>query len=262
MRKIIFFITLVIVLVSLNWFRELVAQDLSNVSNEQRAELLQLYKAQKSGVSDKPRVYKTPEIYADSANYQSKFRKTETEDSTKLSTLGRHLQRKNTAADLVKKSLVNFEDLKVFGMELFEGAENIAQPVDIATTSDYVLGPGDNVLIYLWGRVEKEYNLTIDREGKIFVPQVGELVIWGLTLKQFKTRAIKQFSKVYSDYNLTISLGKIRSIRIFVTGEVKRPGAYTISSLTSLFNAIYSAGGPNRRGSMRNIKRSCPIQFL
>ncbi len=117
-----------------------------------------------------------------------------------------------------------------------------------------MLGPGDNVLIYLWGRVEKEYNLTIDREGKIFVPQVGELVVWGLTLEQFKARAIKQFSKVYSDYNLTISLGKIRSIRIFVTGEVKRPGAYTVSSLTSLFNAIYTAGGPNQRGSMRYIK--------
>ncbi|MCH9023767.1 MAG: SLBB domain-containing protein [candidate division Zixibacteria bacterium] len=254
MRKIIFFVTLVIILVSLNWFRELTAQDLSNVSDEQRAELMKLYKSRKSGVPDKPRVYKTPEIYEDSANFRQNFRNTETEDSTELSTLARHLRRKDTAAELGKKKLPAFEDLKVFGMELFEGAENITQPVDIATTSDYVLGPGDNVLIYLWGRVEKEYNLTIDREGKIFVPQVGELVVWGLTLEQFKARAIKQFSKVYSDYNLTISLGKIRSIRIFVTGEVKRPGAYTVSSLTSLFNAIYTAGGPNQRGSMRNIK--------
>ncbi|MCH7689616.1 MAG: SLBB domain-containing protein [candidate division Zixibacteria bacterium] len=254
MRKIIFFVTLVIVLVSLNWFRELTAQDLSNISDEQKAKLLKIYKARNSGVPDKPRVYKTPEIYEDSANFRLDLRKTEIEAPTELSTLARHLQRKGTAAASGKKKLVAFEDLKVFGMELFESAGNITQPVDIATSSDYVLGPGDNVLIYLWGRVEKEYNLTIDREGKIFVPQVGELVVWGLTLEQFKARAIKQFSKVYSDYNLTISLGKIRSIRIFVTGEVKRPGAYTVSSLTSLFNAIYTAGGPNQRGSMRYIR--------
>ncbi len=254
MRKIILFAAFVIILVSLNWFRELVAQDLSNVSDKQKAELFKHYKARKSGVPDNPQIYKTPEIYENSTNSQLGLTKAETEEPAELSTLARHLKQKNTVAVLSKKKLVNFEDLKVFGMELFEDAENITQPVDIATTSDYVLGPGDNVLIYLWGRVEKEYNLTIDREGKIFVPQVGELVVWGLTLKQFKARAIKQFSKVYSDYNLTISLGKIRSIRIFVTGEVKRPGAYTVSSLTSLFNAIYTAGGPNLRGSMRNIK--------
>ncbi len=74
MRKIIFFITIVIILVSLNWFRELVAQDLSNVPVEQKAELMKLYKARKSGLSDKPGVYKTPEIYEDSTNFQLDLR--------------------------------------------------------------------------------------------------------------------------------------------------------------------------------------------
>ena len=104
MRKIIFFVTLVIILVSLNWFRELVAQDLSNVSDEQKAEIFKLYQARKSGVADKPQIYRTPEIYEDSTNSRFNLRKTETGDSTKLSTLARHLQRKDTAAVSGKKS--------------------------------------------------------------------------------------------------------------------------------------------------------------
>ena len=254
MRKIIFFVTLVIILVSLNWFRELAAQGMSNVSDQRRAELLKRYKSNKTATTDIPHVYQTPPIYESSADSQTGLEELQATNSTGLNPLAEHRQTTETLSPFGQKKLIGFDELKSFGMGLFEGAGNISQPVDIATTTDYVLGPGDNILIYLWGRVEKQYNLTIDREGKIFVPQVGELIGWGLTLEQFEARAIRQFSKVYSDYNLTISLGKIRSIRIFVTGEVKRPGAYTVSSLTSLFNAIYTAGGPNQRGSMRNIK--------
>ncbi len=104
MRKIILFAALVIILVSLNWFRELVAQDLSNVSDKQKAELFKHYKARKSGVSDNPRIYKTPEIYENSTNSQLGLSKTETEKPAELSTLARHLKQKNTVAVLRKKA--------------------------------------------------------------------------------------------------------------------------------------------------------------
>ncbi len=251
MKKLLFFALLVIVLVSLNWFRELWAQDLSKMSEDQKKELLKLYESKKPIQSASSNVYTTPEIYGDSTDIPLESISKKPEEN---SALRKHRQAPAVqSADSVKK-LADFNELKPFGFDLFENASETNPSVDITTTSDYVLGPGDNILVYLWGRVEKEFNLTFDREGKVFVPQVGEIIGWGLTLAQFKARAQKQFSKAYSDFDLTISLGKIRSIRIYVTGEVKRPGAYTVSSLTSLFNAIYTAGGPNERGSMRNIK--------
>ncbi len=240
MKKFLFFALLVIVLVSLNWFKNLWAQDLSNMSEDQKKELIKLYKSKNPAPSETSEVYTTPEIFEKSVDMPA--------------ALSQHQQASLAQTAAGGKKLTDFSELKPFGFDLFENASEMNLSVDIAAASDYVLGPGDNILVYLWGRVEKEYNLTLDREGKIFVPQVGEIISWGLTLEQFKARAQKQFSKVYSDFDLTISLGKIRSIRIYVTGEVQSPGAYTVSSLTSLFNAIYTAGGPNKRGSMRNIK--------
>jgi len=251
MKKFLFFALLVIVLVSLNWFKNLWAQDLSKMSEDQKKELIQLYKSKKPANLESSEVYTTPEIYEDSikSGVDSSTKKTEEKNA-----LNKHRQAPSTQSAAGMKKLTDFNELKPFGFDLFENASGLNHSVDIAATSDYVLGPGDNILVYLWGRVEKEFNLTLDREGKVFVPQIGEIIGWGLTLEQFKARAQKQFSKAYSDFDLTVSLGKIRSIRIYVTGEVQSPGAYTISSLTSLFNAIYTAGGPNERGSMRNIK--------
>ena len=256
MRKILFFVLLVIVLVSLSWFKDLLAQDVSKLTDDQKEQLMKLYKSKKTTQPESPGVYTTPDIFEDSTaaktkNIKEKLDLTDPLRSHREAALA---QGSTALSSMTRKQMSNFEDLKPFGYDLFENSVESEAPVDIATTSDYVLGPGDNILVYLWGRVEKEFNLTFDREGKVFVPQVGEIIGWGLTLEQFKTRAEKQFAKAYSDFDLTISLGKIRSIRIYVTGEVKRPGAYTVSSLTSLFNAIYAAGGPNERGSMRHIK--------
>lgn len=255
--KILILLLLVIVLVSLNWFKVLVAQDLSSLTAEEKLRLLKQYQKNVAQGAESD-YYKSPEIFGDT--------KKRGFDASKMGELiegmapGEHtsvLESSSTGADTLPtdgKRMPEFEQLRPFGMDLFRGPQEVDPPVDIASAADYILGPGDNVIIYLWGRVEKEYNLTLDREGKIFIPRVGEIIGWGLTLEQFTHSAKKQFSRVYSEFNLTVSLGKIRSIRIYVTGEVKRPGAYTVSSVTSLFNAIYIAGGPNDRGSMRDIK--------
>lgn len=246
MKKIgLFLFLLVIILVSLNWFNTVSAQSLDQLTDEQKQTLYDKFnKSDKADLGNE--TYQTPQLYS------------ETSDSTK-NILERHrtnLQEEGTQKGFAdgQSNLTPFESLKPFGMNLFENVHQSEMPTEITSSSDYILGPGDNIVIYLWGRVEKEFNLVIDREGKVFIPEIGSLYAWGLSLETFTNKAKEAFDKPYSDFSINVSLGKIRSIRIYVAGEVKYPGAYTVSSLTSMFNALYLAGGPNERGSMRQIK--------
>ncbi|MFH1374057.1 MAG: SLBB domain-containing protein [bacterium] len=254
--KLLILLLLMIVLVSLNWFRTVVAQDLSSLEKLDKQQLLKKYR---DSLADRKEseYYRSPQIFDSDKNRSQHI----PGDSLKggMSLSGRDAVLDSISANdsglmVAADQIQDFDQLRPFGMELFDAPPDYEPPADIASAADYMLGPGDNLIIYLWGRVEKEYNLTLDREGKVFIPRVGEIIGWGLTLQQFQQRVKKLFSKAYSEFDLTISLGKIRSIRIYVTGEVKKPGAYSVSSLTSLFNAIYLAGGPNQRGSMRHIK--------
>lgn len=146
-------------------------------------------------------------------------------------------------------------DLKMFGYNMFEGSAESFSPIMEATPPpDYKLGPGDNILVNIWGRVDMQLELTIDREGKVFIPKVGEIIAWSLTMQEFKKRLQTSLSEYYTDYELSVSLGKIRRIKVFVYGEVKRPGGYTVSSLSTLFTALHRAGGANENGSLRNIR--------
>ena len=236
LKRILILIALMIVLVALNWFEDLVAQDLGSLTEEQKTKLIEKYR-QQAALKGETGYYQTPAEVDGSSSLPPAA------GDSKLS-----LDPAPAPAKLPP------HELRPFGIEFFALSTEMAPPADIASLDDYVLGPGDNLIIFLWGRVEKEYNLTVDREGKLFIPTVGELTVWGLSLEQFTQRAQKRFAAVYSDFELTCSLGRIRSIRIFITGEVQRPGAYTVSSLVSLFNALSLAGGPNERGSMRLIK--------
>ncbi|HUV29554.1 MAG TPA: SLBB domain-containing protein [Acidobacteriota bacterium] len=248
MRKLLILLVLVIVLVSLNWFRELIAGDLGDLSESEKAALLERYAASrpavgKSGSYHSPRIFDPPEgSGAGAARVQSLSGDTLKETAVRSAEGGE------------QQDLPPFEELQPFGTGMFDGPRETLPPDDIASDDNYILGPGDNVIVYVWGRVDNEYNLTVDREGKVFIPKVGELIAWGKTLAEFRTQVQKSLSKAYSGFDLTVSLGKIRSIRIYLTGEVKAPGAYTVSSLTSLFNALYQAGGPNLNGSMRSIR--------
>lgn len=257
MRKVILCVLLIIILVSLSWFKELVAQDLSQLKgnlSQSEQELLKKYQSGSSyrGSAD---YYQSQKIY-DSSNFtRTPYRDDLNPYEEHEPFVGDSAGAEGRLHDGFKPDrMAAFEELQPFGLRLFKGTDEIVPPDDIASSEDYVLGPGDNVIIYLWGRVEKEYNLTVDREGKVFLPKVGELVAWGKTLGDFKEYARRKISGVYSEFDLNVTLGKIRSIRIYITGEVRRPGAYTVSSLTSLFNALYLSGGPNENGSMRNIR--------
>jgi len=242
-QKKLFFLVFVIVLVCINWFRHALAQDLSSLSDTDKAMILSRMANPVTSDSEN-KSYQSPSIYANTDSLTRLPDTLRAHDSTAVA------QKKSTNSE----SLTPFEDLIPFGMELFAGPRESLPPEDIAASDDYVLGPGDNIIISLWGQVEKEYTLSVDREGRIFVPQAGEIVVWGRNLAEFREQLQRQLATIYTNFDLSVSLGKIRSIRIYLTGEVQRPGAYTVSSLTSLFNALYLAGGPTQNGSMREIR--------
>jgi len=206
---------------------------------------------QKSGSLQYPD-YRSPKFYADSLK-----RERELPDSLKQmppdSLLPDSLR---DSLSLVEQEMADSlaDTLVPFGYDMFELAPDLAMPSEVADIGSYLLGPGDNIYLFLWGKVEQEYDLTIDREGKVFIPKIGEVTAWGMNITEFEKKVKERLSKVYTDFNLSISLGKIRSIRVYLTGEVKKPGAYTVSSLVTLFNAMYLAGGPGPKGSMRNVR--------
>lgn len=155
------------------------------------------------------------------------------------------------------------EGLSPFGYKLFE--TSIFQPDTLygAVSPDYVVGPGDEVIVDVWGEVEFRYTATVGRDGFIEVPKVGPISVNGLTLGKLKERVLDRMSRAYPGISrdptkattfVEVSLGRLKPIRIFVIGEVKRPGAYFMSAASSALNALYRAGGPLPTGSLRRIE--------
>lgn len=146
-------------------------------------------------------------------------------------------------------------DLKPFGYEFFRNAAVAVETdrKDVPVPAQYVIGPGDEVKILLWGRVNGQYNLVVDRNGNITLPQLGPLRVAGLTFEQMAAFLIKQSEQIVGA-NVDIAMGALKSIAVFVLGDVKRPGAYTIGSFATIVDALLAAGGPSDIGSMRNIQ--------
>ncbi|RME26597.1 MAG: hypothetical protein D6800_06205 [Candidatus Zixiibacteriota bacterium] len=244
MKRIVLFAILVIILVCLNWFREAYAQDISALAqlrnSDEQTLLKELARTRKKARGDEH--YQTPPVFDTTPAPAVPMPPRPTDDTLA------------SPDSTVTHELTPFEELRPFGIELFRSPRETTPPADIATSRDYILGPGDHIIVYLWGRVDKEYELTLDREGKVFVPKVGDINAWGVSIAEFENILKRKLATIYTDFKLSVSLGSIRSIRVYVTGEVQRPGAYTVSSLTSLFNAVFLAGGPNERGSMRDIR--------
>lgn len=148
----------------------------------------------------------------------------------------------------------------VFGYSLFTNKELTFEPgVNVATPENYQLGPGDILNIDIWGASQRSYQEIVSPEGKILISKVGPIFVSGLTIKQATAKIKKYLSKIYEGLNkgntfMAISLGGIRSIRVNIVGEVTLPGTYDLSSLSTVFNALYAAGGPSSDGSLRDVK--------
>jgi len=169
---------------------------------------------------------------------------------------------KRSAALKAKEESLVLKKQKVhpFGYDIFNIVPQTFEPLDIGPADpDYPVSPGDEVIIRLWGEVNTSYELFVDREGKIFIPDVGRVIVNGLTLEQLKGKVKSRLAAAYSGIreNKTftdISLGKLQKVKVFIVGEVVRPGGYTVSSVSTVLNALYYAGGPTPKGSLRNVK--------
>ena len=147
------------------------------------------------------------------------------------------------------------ENLKPFGYNLFAGIPNTFSPVaDVPVSLDYVLGPGDELKIFLYGKTNELLTLTIDREGLIKFPQLGPIGVAGLSFGEAKNVLEERIEQQLIGISASISMGQLRSIKVFVLGEAFKPGSYSISSLSTITHAIFRSGGVNDIASLRNIQ--------
>ena len=145
--------------------------------------------------------------------------------------------------------------LPIYGAHLFRNPPSTFAPLNmVPVTPDYVVGPGDELLIQTWGQVTLNSRFTVDRSGSIYIPQVGTLHVSGLKFAQVQDYLKEQMGRVFRNFDLNVNMGQLRSIQVFVVGQARQPGSYTISSLSTLVTAIFSTGGPAPQGSMRHIQ--------
>ena len=146
-------------------------------------------------------------------------------------------------------------ELPMFGHDLFKSSPSSFAPVDnVPVTADYVIGPGDEILIRAWGQIDVDFSAVVDRNGAISIPKVGVFNVAGIKYQDLGAYIKSGFGRVFRNFELTATLGRLRSIRIFVVGQAKRPGSYTVSSLSTLVTALFSVGGPSSTGSLRSIQ--------
>jgi protein involved in polysaccharide export with SLBB domain len=145
--------------------------------------------------------------------------------------------------------------LPVYGDSLFRQVPSTFAPLrEVNVTPDYVLGPGDQLVIRIWGQVNFNAQLTVDRTGSIYLPQVGEIHVAGLPYAQVREHIHDAVGHIYKSFDLSVEMGQLRSIQVFVVGQARRPGTYTLSSLSTLVTALFATGGPSVQGSLRDIE--------
>ncbi|MEX2474390.1 SLBB domain-containing protein [Marinobacter sp.] len=146
-------------------------------------------------------------------------------------------------------------ELKPFGYDLFAGSATTFAPVtEIPVPSEYTLGPGDVLHVQLWGKENQQLELPIGRDGSISFPQSGPQTLAGLTFTEARRQLRKLVSEQYIGVQASVTLGELRSMRVFVLGEARNPGSYTVSSLSTITNALYVSGGIKRTGSLRTVE--------
>ena len=144
---------------------------------------------------------------------------------------------------------------RVFGRDIFNNRNLTFEPnMNIATPQNYVLGPGDQVIVDIYGASQKTETLTVSPEGSVTVPGYGPIAVSGLTVAGAQAKLRRTLGSRYASSNLQLTVGQTRSIVVQVMGEVKLPGTYTLSAFATVFHALYRAGGTNDLGTLRNIK--------
>ena len=146
------------------------------------------------------------------------------------------------------------QSLRLFGFELF-GRESSFSAVQAApVTAGYILGPGDEIVLQINGLLDATERLVIDRDGRIMVPKVGPLNLAGVPLNEAEKTISAHIGRVFRNFSVSVTMGRLRSIEVYVVGQARKPGKHLVSSLSSLVNALFEVGGPTANGSLRAIE--------
>ncbi len=144
--------------------------------------------------------------------------------------------------------------LPIYGASLFRQVPSTFAPLDmVPVPPDYVIGPGDELRIRVWGQVNFRADVRVDRSGEVFLPQVGEVHVAGMPFSALDAHLRTAIGRVYRNFDLTADVGQIRAIQVYLAGEARRPGMYTVGSLSTLVDALFASGGPSAAGSFRHI---------
>ena len=195
-------------------------------------------------------------------------------ETNETSSIAKEINDKSTETDenknsddfkkIESKKASEDDNLKYFGYEIFERDPSLFQATSVgAVDPNYLIGPGDEIIVMLWGETQFRQVLTVDKEGFIFIPEIGQVFVNGLNLNLLESKLFKVLSQSYASLNpqgrkaatfLDVSLGNLRPLRVQVLGEVEQPGAYTVSPSTTLFSSLYYFNGPKELGSLRDIR--------
>lgn len=147
------------------------------------------------------------------------------------------------------------QQLPVFGASFFVDAANSLATIDsVPVSSDYTVGSGDEVLIRAWGAIDVDYRAIVDRNGQVNLPKVGSFTVAGVRASELERHLRAQIGRLYTNFNLNVTLGQLRGVKVFVVGPARLPGVYTVSSQGTVLSAVVAAGGPGANGSMRKVQ--------
>ncbi|HZY63075.1 MAG TPA: SLBB domain-containing protein [Edaphobacter sp.] len=205
----------------------------------------------------------SPELTNSSDNYESMRNMTTQVQRIQQESLRN--QERLTGNQAGKAPLTDFQQmvvattgrtLPIFGASIFSGAlpSTFAPAADITVTPDYIIGPGDELRLQVWGQVNLRGAYAVDRTGSISLPGVGAVHVAGLRFDQVTDFLRSKLATIYRNFDLNVNMGQLRSIQVFVVGQARMPGSYSISSLSTLLNALFASGGPLPQGSLRNIQ--------
>ncbi len=145
--------------------------------------------------------------------------------------------------------------LPIYGAKLFDAQPASFGPIDHAPApQDMVVGAGDELRIRIWGQVNFSADLRVSREGEIYLPKAGDVHVAGLAFSAVAAHLRQALERVYRNFELSVDMGEIHSIQVYVTGQARQPGEYTVSALSTMVNAVFLSGGPSAAGSMRHVE--------
>lgn len=144
--------------------------------------------------------------------------------------------------------------LPLFGTSFFAENTDSFSPVDnVPVSADYTVGPGDEIMLRAWGSIDVDYRTKVDRNGLLSLPKIGSFNVAGVKASELEKHLRAQIGRLYTNFNLSVSLGQLRGVKVFVVGPARRPGVFTLASQSTMLSAIVQAGGPAPNGSMRKV---------